>query len=69
MILGRVLARVALDHPDLDADSVRGVLSGERRGDPGDRTARELLFYWQMWRWMMEGSFRRHQPELLGEVR
>ena len=68
-IVGRVLARVALDHTDLDADSVRGVLSGERRGDPEDRTARELLFYWQVWRWIMDGSFRRREPELLGEVR
>lgn len=42
--LERVRAEIDLAHPDLNADGLRGL----KRDDP-------LPFYWQIWRWVMEG--------------
>ncbi len=44
LFLDEVRRHLELDHPDLDADGVRA-LDHDRR----------LPFYWQVWRWVMEG--------------
>ncbi len=58
-ILPRALDRVDPDHPDLNADGVRALRRDEAARDPVRSVARELLFYWQVWRWTMDGSFGR----------
>lgn len=65
-ILERTLARVELDHRDLDPDAVRTLRSPGAAADPVVRTARELLFYWQVWRWTMDGSIHHRYGDLLG---
>ena len=55
-ILPRALDRVDPDHPDLNADGVRALRRDEAARDPVRSVARELLFYWQVWRWTMDGS-------------
>ncbi|HUF35936.1 MAG TPA: hypothetical protein VMN37_08300, partial [Gemmatimonadales bacterium] len=37
----------------------------EAARDPVRNVARELLFYWQVRRWTMDGSLRARYPELL----
>ena len=64
-ILPRALDRVDPDHPDFNADGVRALRRDEAARDPVRSVARELLFYWQVWRWTMDGSLRARYPELL----
>ena len=64
-----VVANAEVDHPDLNHDGVHGVIRSERT-DAVTEAARSVLFYWQAWRWVMEGSRDRLQPqpaEILGE--
>jgi hypothetical protein len=43
-------------HPDLHADGIRTLQSDFSASDPVTRSARAFLFYWQIWRWVMEGQ-------------
>jgi hypothetical protein len=67
LLLERVLARVDPSHPDLSADTVRPLIAAGASADPVTRAARRWLFYWQMWRWVMEGDIHRRRAELVGE--
>lgn len=42
-------------HSDLNADGVRMLQSEFSAFDPVTRNASALLFYWQIWRWIMDG--------------
>jgi hypothetical protein len=42
---GKTIARLNLDHPDLNADGIRTQDSNNR-----------LPFYWQMWQWVLSGE-------------
>lgn len=63
--LSRALDRVDPGHPDLDAGGVRALRRDEAGRDPVRSLARELLFYWQVWRWTMDGSLHARYRELL----
>ena len=64
-ILPRALDRVDPEPPDFNADGVRALRRDEAARDPVWSVARELLFYWQVWCWTMDGSLRARYPELL----
>ncbi|MCI0546700.1 MAG: hypothetical protein L0027_05400 [Candidatus Rokubacteria bacterium] len=66
VIVEQALARVDPAHPDLHADGVRRLLRERAPGDPLWRGARQYLFYWQIWRWMVDGSLRARYAELTG---
>jgi hypothetical protein len=67
-MIDRVIARVSPDHPDLDPDGVRRVQqAGIHTGALA--AARHLLFYWQTWRWVMQGELTEElAAELTGET-
>jgi len=46
---------------------VRPLIAAGASADPVTRAARRWLFYWQMWRWVMEGDIHRRRAELVGE--
>lgn len=50
-----VVRSIDLDHSDLNADVVRTVQTSHPPYDWDVRLARSLLFYWQTWRWIMQG--------------
>ena len=61
----RTIRAVDIGHPDLNQDRVASLLGdGVGSGDPVGRIARRWLFYWQMWRGVMDGRMRVHQGEL-----
>ena len=51
----RALSQVDVDHPDLDGDGIRWLRQQGPPYDAATRRARQLLFHWQAWRWIMEG--------------
>jgi hypothetical protein len=57
-----VVTNAEVDHPDLDRDGVRAVICSDR-SDAITDAARSVLFYWQAWRWIMEGSRDRLLPQ------
>jgi hypothetical protein len=67
-VLARTLARVEPDHPDLTRDAVRALTRQAAASDPVARAARELLFYWQMWRWVMDGSVHARRRVLVASI-
>jgi len=56
-IAARTVARIDPGHPDLNRDAVARVQREGGRGAIGHH-AQALLFYWQMWRDVMEGRAR-----------
>jgi hypothetical protein len=65
--IGRTIRAVEIGHPDLNGDGVASLLKDEGRTvDPVKRMARTWLFYWQLWRGVMDGSLRARQAELEG---
>lgn len=55
-LVRQTIALVNPGHSDLNADGIR-MLQDELSGsDPVARSARALLFYWQIWRWIMSGQ-------------
>jgi hypothetical protein len=61
----RTIRAVEIGHPDLNQDGVAALLRDKGgRADPVGRIARRWLFYWQMWRRVMDGRMRVHQGEL-----
>jgi hypothetical protein len=62
-LVPRVLALVDADHPDLNAPAARMLQRGTRGRMPGP--VRALLFYWQTWRWIMEGRLSIQRQDFL----
>jgi len=59
-----VVARVNPDHPDLNADNVRQIQSSVKRDPAFDSHECRMLFYWRLWRSIMEGEFTSLRTEL-----
>jgi hypothetical protein len=55
-LVSQTIALVNPGHSDLNADGIRMLQSEFSASDPVTRSARTLLFYWQIWRWMMNGQ-------------
>ncbi|MCL2927438.1 MAG: hypothetical protein MGG37_05270 [Trichodesmium sp. MAG_R01] len=54
--LGQVIARVDTGHDDLNCDEVR-LIQDFTRSNPNKLSYEQrLLFYWQVWRWVMDGK-------------
>ncbi|NEQ74544.1 MAG: hypothetical protein F6K23_16775 [Okeania sp. SIO2C9] len=52
--LGQVIGRVDIGHPDLNSDQVR-LIQDFTNSNPGKFSyEQELLFYWQVWRWLLQ---------------
>lgn len=65
--IGRTIRAVEIGHPDLNGDGVASLVKDEGRTvDPVKRMARIWLFYWQLWRGVMDGSLRARQAEAEG---
>jgi hypothetical protein len=62
-LVSNAIALVDADHPDLNAPAVQMLKRGTRDRIPGD--ARALLFYWQTWRWVMEGRLSIQRRDFL----
>jgi hypothetical protein len=54
-MLDAVVQNISLDHPDLNADAVHKLQKEEPPYSWPARLGRRTLFYWQAWRWIMEG--------------
>jgi hypothetical protein len=65
--------RAALDDEWLNADGIRGLQQTAPSGTNADSFARELVFYWTMWRRIMSGHGARRgtalQPPAAAERR
>lgn len=55
-LVDRVISLVNPDHPDLNLEAVRLLQQAKGPTDWNTRGARETLFYWQVWRWVMDGT-------------
>jgi hypothetical protein len=66
-IVNRVLALLDVEHPDLNRDAVARLRSSAPCGEVAGQ-ARRLLFYWQIWRWTMEGRLQATRPAILGSA-
>ena len=66
-LISSVIAHIPADHPDLNSDGVEAVRKGRLRFRPAGRPARLLLFYWQMWRWVMEGRISSLNMDVLAD--
>lgn len=66
LLLNRVIACIDPEHPDLNRGEV---LKLQRGADQNavSAAARPLLFYWQVWRWLMEGRFPEMRASLFPE--
>jgi hypothetical protein len=51
-----VVQRVFLDHPDLNCDMVRMLQTVQLPYSWNARLGSRLLFYWQVWQWVMQGK-------------
>ena len=61
----RTIRVAEIGHPDLNEDGVASLLKDEAGSvNPATRIARTWLFYWQMWRWVMDGSMLVRQGKL-----
>ena len=58
-----VVSRVNPDHPDLNPDSVRRLQLQHSAMDSTMQAMRETLFYWQVWRWVMDGTATTRKKE------
>jgi hypothetical protein len=68
LLLRRVLQHIDPGHPDLASDTVRAFVGAPSISDPIAGVARRWLFYWQMWRWVMEGDLPGRRTELIGDT-
>ena len=55
-LLDRVVAAADEDHPDLNGAFVSDLKRGKGASRHIVEEARKVLFYWQVWRWVMEGK-------------
>jgi hypothetical protein len=64
-LVARAIALVDEDHPDLNAPAVQLLKRDVDARDWISRSAREVLFYWQTWRWIMEGRLNIKRMDFL----
>jgi hypothetical protein len=64
-LIARAIALVDVDHPDLNAPAVQLLKRDGGARDRITRAARNLVFYWQTWRWMMEGHLSIKRKDFL----
>lgn len=62
-MLDMVVSMVSPDHPDLNSDAVRTLQQAVAPYSWETRLARRMLFYWQTWRWVMEGTLTTSNAE------
>jgi hypothetical protein len=62
-ILDAVLQLIPLDHPDINPDRVRALQKAQPPYDWPERLGRRMLFYWQVWRLVMEGRLTTHNAD------
>jgi hypothetical protein len=55
-LVSQTIALVNPGHSDLNADGIRMLQSELSASDPVARCACAFLFYWQVWRWIMNGQ-------------
>jgi hypothetical protein len=55
-LLDAVVQRISPDHPDLNCDTVRMFQTVKLPYNWNARLGRRLLFYWQVWQWVMKGK-------------
>ncbi|MCD6569667.1 MAG: hypothetical protein J7L53_03085 [Deltaproteobacteria bacterium] len=65
VLVSRVLSRVATDHPDLDPGSISALRKPDLFYNRANRYGRNLIFYWQLWRWVMEGRLTIQNRDIL----
>ncbi|MEX2640760.1 MAG: asparagine synthase-related protein [Balneolales bacterium] len=66
-LIHTVISRIDPSHPDLNSNAVHRLQ--RKQGYPGNaNVARHVLFYWQTWRWIMEGKFTNGNP-MVGKER
>jgi hypothetical protein len=56
LLVRQTIALVNPEHSDLNADGIRTLQDKFSASDPVTRGARALLFYWQIWRWIINGQ-------------
>jgi glutamine amidotransferase-like protein/asparagine synthase len=64
-LVAHAIALVDEDHPDLNAPAVQLLKRDADSRDRLTKSARDLLFYWQTWRWIMEGNLSIKRKDLL----
>ena len=62
-LLDAVVRRAEADHPDLDADAVRRLQQAKPPYTWPVRLGRRMLFYWQIWRFIMQGRLTASNAE------
>ncbi len=62
-MLDLVVQMVSPAHPDLNADAVRKLQLAVAPHSWETRLGRRMLFYWQTWRWIMEGRLTANNAE------
>jgi hypothetical protein len=67
LLLNRVIACIDPEHPDLNLGEVLELQRGDAQNNAVSAAARPLLFYWQVWRWLMEGRFPEMRASLFPE--
>lgn len=63
-LVSAVVAHVDPGHPELNADGVRRLQRAAPRPDSAEAEARHWLFYWQVWRWLMQGELAARRESL-----
>ncbi len=56
LLVNRVIRAVRPDHPDLNADTIMRLKKEKPPYDWNTKLSRSMLFYWQIWRWIMQGD-------------
>ena len=54
--LGQVIARIDIGHHDFNSDQVRLIQDFTKSNPNKFSYEQELLFYWQVWRWVMDSK-------------
>lgn len=64
-LVAPIIACVDAEHPDLNPETVLRLQEQLRQDPLAQSNETELLFYWQVWRWIMEGQRDRLNAERL----
>jgi hypothetical protein len=62
-LLDAVVQQIIPEHGDLNAETVRRFQQASPPYDWPTRLGRRMLFYWQTWRWVMEGRLTMESAE------
>ena len=66
-LVNGVIQSIEPDHPELNSDMVIAVQNAPKSSNWHIRLARSLLFYWQVWHWVMSGRLTTEGAEKLHE--